>query len=344
MLSVDICKRLGEFRLEIQFQADREPLALLGASGSGKSVTLRCVAGLLTPDEGRITLDGRTLYDSAGGINLPPQRRGVGFLFQNYALFPHMTVRQNIAAAVPDHRGRREAVGSLLRRFRLEEVADLRPRQISGGQQQRTALARLLASRPKALLLDEPLSALDGFLRTRLEWELAKTLEDVPGPLLWVTHDRGEALRNCRRVCVVDRGRSQGVRSLEELMENPETQAAALLSGCENCAAAEIRGNTVCLPGWGFALDWGGPVPEDVRWVGLRARHVVLARAGEEGAVPCRVLRTLREEGAVTVLLWPDSAPSGGVPLRMKRNPEEWTEGRDRIWVLLPKEKLMLLR
>ena len=126
-LCVEIQKRLGNFQLDVQFEAHQEPLALLGASGCGKSVTLRCIAGILTPDTGKIVLDGAVLYDSTAHINLPPQRRNVGYLFQQYALFPNMTVRQNIAAAVRN-RGRRAAeVTEKLRRFRLEEVADRRP-------------------------------------------------------------------------------------------------------------------------------------------------------------------------------------------------------------------------
>lgn len=134
VLSVNIRKKLGSFQLEVQFDAERgTPLALLGASGCGKSVTLRCIAGILKPDEGRITLDGVVLYDSAAGIDLPPQQRRAGYLFQQYALFPNMTVRQNIAAAVPNRRERSVQTEELLRRFQLEEVASQRPWQLSGG-------------------------------------------------------------------------------------------------------------------------------------------------------------------------------------------------------------------
>ena len=205
-LSVDIRKKMGDFQLEVRFEAADERLALLGASGCGKSVTLRCVAGILTPDEGKIVLDSVTLFDSAARINLPPQKRQVGYLFQQYALFPNMTVRQNIAAAVRDKLRRKAVTEEKLRQFRLEEVADKRPGQISGGQQQRTALARILASEPKVILLDEPFSALDSYLKYQLEVELAETLEQFPGTILWVSHDRHEVFRNCRRVCVLDQG------------------------------------------------------------------------------------------------------------------------------------------
>ena len=143
-LHVDIRKKLGDFQLEVAFDAGAEPLALLGASGCGKSVTLRCIAGILRPDEGRIALDGRVLFDSAARIDLPPQQRRAGYLFQQYALFPNMTVRGNLLAVLRGKPNRDALVEDALRRFRLEAVADLRPRQISGGQQQRCALARIL--------------------------------------------------------------------------------------------------------------------------------------------------------------------------------------------------------
>ena len=159
-LRVDISKRFGPFLLQAQFDAGKQRLALLGASACGKSVTLKCIA-IIKPDEGHIELDGRVLYDSAGRINLPPQQRNVGYLFQQYALFPNMTVRQNIAVAVRERKQRKAVTEDLLRRFQLQDAAQKRPRQLSGGQQQRTALARILASQPRAILLDEPFSALD---------------------------------------------------------------------------------------------------------------------------------------------------------------------------------------
>lgn len=214
-LLVDIRKQLGNFQLDVRFEAENERLALLGASGCGKSVTLRCIAGILTPDEGRIVLDGTVLYDSASRIDLPPQKRQVGYLFQQYALFPNMTVRQNIAAAVRERTRRQAVTAEKLRQFRLEDAAEKKPWQLSGGQQQRTALARILASGPKAILLDEPFSALDSYLKYQLELELTEMLEQFPGTVLWVSHDRGEVFRSCQRVCVLDRGVSQPVQTLD---------------------------------------------------------------------------------------------------------------------------------
>ena len=202
-LTVDIEKQLGKFRLQVTFTAPLgEVTGLLGASGSGKTVTLRCIAGLLTPDAGHIELDGRVLFDHKQGVNLPPQQRKVGYLFQQYALFPHYTVEQNIAVATRDQ----TAVEELLRCFQLQEHRHKRPRQLSGGQQQRVALARILAAQPQVLLLDEPFSALDTHLRGEIQGELSRFLEQFSGPCLMVTHSRDEVRRMCHQVCGPPRG------------------------------------------------------------------------------------------------------------------------------------------
>lgn len=344
-LLVEIQKDFGAFRLQVQFETDGGPLALLGASGCGKSVTLRCIAGILKPDEGRISLDGETLFDSAAGIDLPPQRRRMGYLFQQYALFPHMTVRQNVAAAVRDRAGRAALVSELLGRFQLEDAANLRPRQLSGGQQQRAALARILASRPRALLLDEPFSALDSYLRYQLELELAETLDRFPGPVVWVSHSRDEVFRNCRRVCVIDRGRSQPVVSLAELFHSPGTEAAARLSGCKNYADALPEGDAVRLPQWGLTLSCGRAVPPECRRVGIRAHHVRPAPAGAENAFPCAVVRVVEDVFSTIVLLRPESAAPGAPPLRMELDQAAWQAAPDkaRLTVAVSPADILLL-
>ena len=206
-LSVDIRKQLGDFSLDVSFKAENpaETLALLGASGCGKSMALKCVAGVERPDEGRIVLNGRVLYDSAARVNVPAQRRHVGYLFQSYALFPAMTVLDNVlVGARGATRAERLAMAARqIRAFRLEGLEGRRPAELSGGQQQRCALARIMASEPELLLLDEPFSALDGYLRWQLELELADTLRAFPGGVVFVTHSRDEVYRMCDRVCVL---------------------------------------------------------------------------------------------------------------------------------------------
>ncbi len=324
MLHVDIRKRLGSFSLDAQLTAENGTLALLGASGCGKSVTLKCIAGILRPDEGRIELDGRVLFDSAAKIDLPPQRREVGYLFQQYALFPNMTAAQNIAVAVKNRAERDSVVAEKLRQFRLEDVAAKRPAALSGGQQQRTALARILASQPRAILLDEPFSALDSYLKYQLELELAETLFSFPGSVLWVTHDRGEAWRNCHKVCVMNGGKSQSVQTLEELFRSPGTESAARLSGCKNFTAAVPGDGTVLLPEWGVSLSCGRAVSPETSVAGIRSHHVRFAAEGTENAFSCNVANVIDDVFETIVLLRPLGAAQDAPLLRMELDKAAW--------------------
>ena len=237
-LLVDIRKTCGAFTLNVRFETvDNAPavLGLLGASGCGKSLTLKCIAGVETPDEGRIVLDGVTLFDSHKKIDLPPQKRQVGYLFQDYALFPNMTVRQNILCGLcrePDKARREQEVRRVLALLQLEGLEQRRPHQLSGGQKQRVALARILVNRPRLLLLDEPFSALDSHLRDKLQMELRGLLADFGHDVLLVTHSRDEAYHLCRRVAVLERGNLLSVKATKELLADPGSVAAATLSGC----------------------------------------------------------------------------------------------------------------
>ena len=209
-LRIDIHKQLGDFSLDVALEASPngpELLGLLGASGCGKSLTLKCIAGIERPDRGKITLDGQVLFDSDQGIDLPPQKRRVGYLFQNYALFPNMTVAQNILCGLrwqKDKAARRESLAHMVSLLRLEGLEHRRPHQLSGGQAQRVALGRILVNRPRLLLLDEPFSALDSHLRDRLQLELRELLAGCGLPALLVTHSRDEAYHLCHRIAALD--------------------------------------------------------------------------------------------------------------------------------------------
>ena len=246
-LYVDIEKRLGAFRLQSKFEAENETLALLGASGCGKSMTLKCIAGIVTPDRGRIVLNGRVLFDSEKKIDLTPQQRRVGYLFQQYALFPNMTVEQNILCGIRagSRSEKRTLLSEKIRLFRLEGLEKKYPAQLSGGQQQRVALARILCSEPQAILLDEPFSALDSYLKWNLELELSDLLAGFHGPILWVSHDLGECCRNCQKVCVMENGVSSPVTDMETMVRHPATQSAAQLTGCRNFLPAHRRDSYV---------------------------------------------------------------------------------------------------
>ncbi len=175
-LQVDVKKKLGNFSLEVAFQTEGRWHGILGASGCGKSMTLKMIAGIITPDEGRIVIGDRVLFDSAAGINLSPQKRRTGFLFQNYALFPNMTVEKNIACGLCD--GDKAKVYELIETLQLHGLEKRYPSQLSGGQQQRVALARCLACEPQLIMLDEPFSALDEFLKERLQQEVKRVLQN----------------------------------------------------------------------------------------------------------------------------------------------------------------------
>ena len=347
-LSVDIHKDFGPFRLDAAFETDSGAVTgVLGASGCGKSVTLKCIAGIETPDEGHIELDGEVLFDSAARINLSPQRRRVGYLFQNYALFPNMTVEQNIAVGVRDRARRREEVPRLIRLLRLEGQEKKRPGQLSGGQQQRVALGRILASQPDVILLDEPFSALDSHLKWQLELELQDLLAQFPGPVVWVSHDLGEVWRGCPRVCVLDGGRASPVMEMGRLMTDPVTVSAARLSGCRNCVPVRPgpEPGAVCVPAWGGAvLRCAAPWRPEAAALAIRAEHIRPAEPGEANALPCRVERTAEDVSALLVILRPrGAAEDGALWMAVAKDQRANFPEQKEIWAALPPERLMLL-
>ena len=292
-LEVTITKRFEGFTLHADFTAGNTAAAILGASGCGKSMTLRCIAGVVKPDSGRIVLDGRVLFDSEKGIDLPPQQRNVGLLFQNYALFPNMTVEQNILCALKkekDPAARKAACGSALRAMRLEELAHRLPSELSGGQQQRAALARILAGRPRILMLDEPFSALDSYLREEVEGEVGSLLSNFDGTALLVTHDRDEAYRLCREMIVMDSGEVLRAGTTKEVFADPRRLTAARLTGCKNILpCVRVDEHHVCLTGWERELTVALPVPEGCCAVGIRAHDFAPEAADGENRMPVQV-------------------------------------------------------
>lgn len=294
-LEVDIEKSMGGFRLEAAFAAGNETLGFLGASGCGKSLTLRCIAGIEKPDAGRIVVNGTTFFDKAPGrrakVDLTPQQRKTALLFQNYMLFPNMTVRQNVTAGMdrgmqPDRRDR--IVEAQLRRFGLVGMEGRYPAQLSGGQQQRVALARMLAANPGILMLDEPFSALDAHLKSSLEQNLIGLFEEFEGTILYVSHDIDEAYRFCDRIAVVDAGHIDEIGPKDQVVHHPTSLAAVKLSGCKNTTSAVyVDDEEVRLPEWGISLHTAETVPRDVKWFGVRA--FMLRRASGPGPNVFRV-------------------------------------------------------
>jgi len=343
-LLVDITKRLGKFELKLAFEMELETLALFGASGCGKSVSLRCIAGILTPDAGRIVLNGQTLFDSARRINLRPQERRIGYLFQHYALFPNMTVEHNIACVMQDKAQASERTAELLKRFQLENVRRQRPAQLSGGQQQRAALARILACEPQALLLDEPFSALDSYLKMQLEQELRETIESFGGPVVWVSHDRDEVFRNCDQVCVVEAGSSRPAVTPHELFVNPRTVSTAQLSGCKNIVAVSPTKGAVIVDSWGLKLECAQAVESDVTAIGLRAHHLYFAQAGATNAMACRLVRSLDNVFSTIVIVRPEGAQAQAPNLSLEIAKEKLPQLQERMFVAIAPENILLLK
>ena len=283
-IRVDILKRYKGFTLEMAFSSDTGTLALLGASGSGKSMTLKCVAGLVSPDEGVIISGGRTLFDSAAGIDLRPQERGVGYLFQNYALFPNMTVRQNIAIAYRGGPARRDAdIDALFARYELKGLEERYPVELSGGQQQRAALARIFAYQPRVLLLDEPFSALDTFLRENMQAVLKRIIREYDGSVVLVTHSRDEAYKLADDLVILDRGKATATGPVREVFAHPVNVRAARITGCKNITAIERTGEyTFFAKDWGIELRTAEAIEERHGFAGIRAHD--FASAGDREA------------------------------------------------------------
>jgi len=289
-LIVDIKKKLNDFNLNVNFKCNNSILGVLGESGSGKSMTLRCISGLIKPDEGRIVLNGRTLFDSEAKINLPIKDRKIGFLFQNYALFPHMNVEKNIGYGLSKLSAseRNKIIDEMLYMMQIENLRKRYPHEISGGQQQRVALARALAVNPEALLLDEPFSALDNHLRTIMVKQMSNTLSKYNGVTLFVTHNMEEAYALCEDLLIISNGRNSGEGNKKEIFKNPPSLACARLTSCTNISEVKLMS-----PGFIKALDWNLEIklPEDIckniTHIGIRAHHISLAENEVENTFHC---------------------------------------------------------
>ncbi len=339
---VDIEKKLGDFRLNVAFEAGNEVLSLLGASGCGKSVTLQCIAGIMTPDKGKIVLDGVTLFDSEKNINLPPQNRRVGLLFQNYALFPNMTVLENLRAGCRRNGKKSESekkIQEIMEVFELTPLGNRLPHQLSGGQQQRTALARILLSEPNILLLDEPFSALDAHLRFRLEREMAQVIRDFGKTVLLVSHDRDEVYRLSDQVLAMHQGAVEVCGSRDEVFQNPRTRQAAILTGCKNIAPCEMLSPTrIRIPQWGMTLDVH-PQETIPDYAGIRMHHIGFGEG--ENTMLCQVVSEIENPFSFVVMLRPVDAPESA-PIGWELDKERWRSlRREKLPIHIPKSAIL---
>ena len=308
-LAIEIEKHFHEFTLQINCDCKDSSIGILGASGAGKSMLLRCIAGIEKPDTGKIILNGKVLFDANQGINLPSRDRHVGFLFQNYALFPHLTVAKNIGFSLPKHISitkKNQCITEQLLSIEMQGLGDRYPHQLSGGQQQRVALARALITQPDILLLDEPFSALDTHLRSQMERELISVLSNYQGITLFVTHNINEAYRICQNLMILERGKVIAYGEKSDICDRPTSIEAARLTGCKNFSRAEKIGDRTVK-----ALDWNCTLELDILasrcpdHIGIRAHHLVFSTSSPHApnTFPCWLARTSETPHFVTLYI-----------------------------------------
>ncbi|MDV0443697.1 ABC transporter ATP-binding protein [Methanorbis rubei] len=286
MLEGSFSAQLRDFDLNVENFTVREgeTLALIGENGAGKSTVLRILSGILKPASGKISLNGRILYDSNTGVLLPPEDRRIGYMFQNYALFPHMTAKENIAYGLKVQKMPQAdidfRVGELCERMGLSEVADQRVTRMSGGQRQKTALARALAPRPELLLLDEPLSALDVRTQEQMRRELASVIRAEQIPCILVTHSLVDALSFANRIAVIERGRIVGSGIPEEMIHNPVNGFMSTFSENLNLFRGKVvvsRSGVVCVDVGGVKIRAATALSGTVS-VGIRPEELIISR------------------------------------------------------------------
>lgn len=275
---------VGDFNIDIQ---DGEFISFLGPSGCGKTTTLRMVAGFERATEGSIVIDDRVVSSSEQGIFVPPEKRGVGMVFQSYAVWPHMTVAENVGYPLKvqnvPQKERREQVQEMLEMVRLGEYADRYPNQLSGGQQQRVSLARALVMRPGLLLLDEPLSNLDAKLRESMRFEISAIQKQLGITVIYVTHDQSEAMTMSDRIVVMSMGVVQQIGTPYEIYTHPANKMVADFVGLINFVPAEMKGDRAFIKGTDFSVPYDGTPKEDLQ-IAVRPENITMSVTG--GAIP----------------------------------------------------------
>ena len=357
LLMVDLDHQLGPFALNLAFSSCSPRLAILGASGAGKSQLLRCLAGLETPKRGRIELNGQVLFDSQRQINLPLQRRRIGLVVQHYALFPHLNVAENVGFALstlpPEQRC--ERIKQQLERVGLGDLAHRYPSELSGGQQQRLALARALAREPALLLLDEPFSAQDTYLRRQLQQQLADLLQDCQVPALLVTHDLEEAYRLSDDLLVIDQGRLLAHGPNHQVFDHPRELEVARLSGCKNFSRVrQLSPTKLWAIDWQLEIHRKQDVDAEIDHVGMRANHFKLLPAGPNHQPPhrnqwlCQVVKVSEGPFQVSAYVVPNGqGATNRLPIQVEVQRPDWQQlcKHPQPWLLaMASEQLLLLR
>lgn len=346
MLFVDIEKSIGDFNLKVRFETADTVLSVIGTSGSGKSMTLKCIAGIEKPDRGKIILNGRVLFDSEKGIDLSPQKRRVGYLFQQYALFPNMSVMKNIEVALHQlpKEERKATLLEILSEYEIDHVKNKMPHELSGGEQQRVALARIMANNPDVLLLDEPFSSLDSYLKWQLLIDMKSTISKFKKDVVFVTHNIDEVIGLSDTICVLNKGISEPETSVDSAINNPKTMSAAKLFGCRNFSRAEVVEGVVSCLDWNakFNISLFDGSYDKALYAGVFSQDVELRSidSEDENLIDCTVSQILKSEKTVNVILHingTDNYLCASFPSGKEHSINE------PVKVYIPKEKLLLL-
>jgi len=346
-LVVKITKKYKDFTLAVNMESHGKALGLLGASGSGKSLTLRCLAGIETADQGYIRLNDRVLFDSQRGINISPRNRNIGLLFQSYALFPHMTVIENIKIAMKDRIKSRQRLERLLAMFSLENLQHRYPWQLSGGEQQRVAMARVLAYEPELLLLDEPFSALDSRLKELIFPELKLALSEYGRELIMVSHSKGELYQFCDSLAVLEQGAMVEYGSRDRIFARPQKAATARLIGCSNISRARRTAEYELMAlDWGLSLRTRERVTEDIRFVGIFARNLRLANHAGENSMQAELLELLEGQEELKLFFRRPGHSDKKHMLQLALSKAGWNKHslNGRMFLHFPAESLLLLK
>ena len=346
-IEVRIHREFDDFKLDVQFQSGSRRIGILGASGCGKSLTLKSIAGIERPETGKIESAGKVFFDSAKKIWMPPQERNVGYLFQNYALFPTMTVEKNIGIALRCGKKEKEKkVRDMIDRFSLQGLEKKLPGQLSGGQQQRTALARIMIYEPDMILLDEPFSALDSYLKEQTQRECLELLQDYPGTVILVSHSRDEIYRFSEEVLVMDGGKAVIQKTVKELFENPQKVAAAKLTGCKNIEEIVWKdGKHLYVPGWDMVIPAGMGNVGDAQAIGIRAHEFTTERTESDGELVFPVYKPEVKEDLFEYHVQFFTSERAKTPVVWKVSKKLWDVGEKGVpkWLHLKREHILFL-
>ena len=346
-IEVRIHREFDDFKLDVQFQSESRRIGILGASGCGKRLTLKSIAGIERPETGKIESAGKVFFDSAKKIWMPPQERNVGYLFQNYALFPTITVEKNIGIALRCGKKEKEKkVRDMIDRFSLQGLEKKLPGQLSGGQQQRTALARIMIYEPDMILLDEPFSALDSYLKEQTQRECLELLQDYPGTVILVSHSRDEIYRFSEEVLVMDGGKAVIQKTVKELFEHPQKVAAAKLTGCKNIEEIVWKdGKHLYVPGWDMVIPAGMGNVGDAQAIGIRAHEFTTERTESDGELVFPVYKPEVKEDLFEYHVQFFTSERAKTPVVWKVSKKLWDVGEKGVpkWLHLKREHILFL-